>query len=80
MLLDVRKIINAPGERIDFRFELDLSDVDFGGRHPIQSPVVVTGDVRNVAGMLLLQFEASTVLKSVCDRCLKPFDQPKTVR
>ena len=80
MLLDVRKIINAPGERIEFRFDLDLSDVDFGGRHPIQNPVVVTGDVRNVAGMLLLSFEASTVLKSVCDRCLKPFDQPKTIR
>lgn len=80
MLLDVRKIINAPGERIEFQFDLDLSDVDFGGRHPIQNPVVVTGDVRNVAGMLLLTFEASTVLKSVCDRCLKPFDQPKTVR
>ena len=80
MLLDVRKIINAPGERIEFRFDLDLSDVDFGGRRPIQNPVVVTGDVRNVAGMLLLSFEASTVLKSVCDRCLKPFDQPKTIR
>ena len=80
MLLDVRKIINAPGERIAFQFDMDLSDVDFGGRHPIQNPVVVTGDVRNVAGMLLLSFEASTVLKSVCDRCLKPFDQPKTIR
>lgn len=80
MLLDVRKIINAPGERIAFQFDMDLSDVDFGGRRPIQNPVVVTGDVRNVAGMLLLALEASTVLKSVCDRCLKPFDQPKTVR
>ena len=80
MLLDVRKIINAPGERIAFQFDLDLSDVDFGGRRPVQNPVVVAGDVRNVAGMLLLSFEASTVLKSVCDRCLKPFDQPKTIR
>ena len=80
MLLDVRKIINAPGERIAFQFDLDLSDVDFGGRRPVQNPVVVAGDVRNVAGMLLLSFEGSTVLKSVCDRCLEPFDQPKTVR
>ena len=80
MLLDVRKIINAPGERIAFQFDMDLSDVDFGGRRPIQDPVVVTGDVRNVAGMLLLSFEAGTVLKSVCDRCLKPFDQPKAIR
>ena len=80
MRLNVQKIINAPGERIAFQFDLDLSDVDFGGRRPVQNPVVVAGDVRNVAGMLLLTFEASTVLKSVCDRCLRPFDQPKTVR
>lgn len=80
MLLNVQKIINAPGERIDFRFELDLSDVDFSGLYPAQDPVVVTGDVRNTAGMLLLQFTAGTVLRSVCDRCLKRFDNPKSVR
>lgn len=79
MLLNVQKIINAPGERIEFQFDLDLSDVDFGGRYPVQNPVVVTGDVRNVAGMLLLQFTAGTVLKSVCDRCLKRFDEAKRV-
>ena len=80
MLLNVQKIINAPGERVDFQFELDLSDVDFGGRYPVQKPVVVSGDVRNVAGMLLMQFEASTVLDAVCDRCLKEFSQNKTIR
>ena len=80
MLLNVQKIINAPGERIDFRFDLDLSDVEFGGRCPVEKPVVVTGDVRNVAGMLLLQFAADTELSCVCDRCLKDFHQRKTVR
>ena len=79
MRLNVRNIINAPGERMDFSFEMDLSDVEFGGRYPIQKPVVVTGDVRNTAGMLLLHFQASTVLSSVCDRCMKAFDNPKTV-
>ena len=80
MLLDVRKIVNAPGERIDFQFELDLSDVDFSGLYPVCDPVVVTGDARNTAEMLLLRFTASTVLQSVCDRCLKPFCNPKSVR
>lgn len=80
MLLNVQRIINAPGERMDFQFEMDLSDVDFGGLYPAQDPVVVTGDVRNTAGMLLLQFTASTTLKSVCDRCLKNFDDPRSVR
>ena len=80
MLLNVQKIINAPGERIDFQFELDLSNVDFGGLYPAQDPVVVTGDVRNTAGMLLMSFTAGTTLKSVCDRCLKSFDDPRSVR
>ncbi len=80
MLLNVQRIINAPGEQIDFQFELDLSDVDFGGLYPAQNPVVVTGDVRNTAGMLLLSFAAGTILKSVCDRCLKAFDNPCSVR
>ena len=79
MQLDVRKLIHAPGERMEFRFSLDLSDVDFGGRCPVQRPVVVTGQVRNTAGMLELTFEAFTVLDAVCDRCMKEFDLPKTV-
>ena len=80
MLLNVQRIINAPGERIDFQFELDLSNVDFGGLYPAQDSVVVTGDVRNTAGMLLMSFTAGTTLKSVCDRCLKSFDDPRSVR
>ena len=80
MLLSVKKIINAPGEGQDFLFELDLSDVEFGGLYPIDRPVVVTGGVRNIAGMLLLQFEASTVLRLVCDRCAKPFSREKAIR
>ncbi|MDE7242669.1 MAG: DUF177 domain-containing protein [Oscillospiraceae bacterium] len=79
MLLNVQKIINAPGERMDFQFELDLSGVDFGGLYPIQNPVVVTGFAENTAGMLTLRFTADSTLKAVCDRCLKPFDLPKQV-
>ena len=79
MVLNLQKIINAPGERMAFQFELDLSGVDFGGMYPIREPVVVTGQARNTAGMLTLEMEMSTVLKSVCDRCMKPFDNPRRV-
>ena len=61
MILNLQKIINAPGERMEFGFDLDLSGVDFGGLYPIQSPVVVAGEVRNTAGMLTLEMEMSTV-------------------
>ncbi len=79
MRLNVKKIMNTPGERIDFHFTMDLSDVDFGGVCPVIHPVLVEGSVRNTAGILLLSMRMETVLRSVCDRCGKEFDNPKTV-
>jgi len=79
MQLDVKKLIHAPGEKVEFRFSLDLSDVDFGGRYPVRQPVVVTGQVRNIAGMLVLNFDAASTLDAVCDRCMKEFSMDKKV-
>ena len=75
MILDVKRIINTPGGRIPFEFSEDFSDVDFGGVCPAVRPVLVVGQVRNIAGMLRLQMELTTTLSSVCDRCGAPFDQ-----
>lgn len=76
MLLDVKRIVNTPGGRIDLRFEQDFSDVDFGGVCPAVRPVSVVGQARNIAGMLRLELELDTTLAAVCDRCGKPFDLP----
>ena len=79
MQLDVKKLIHAPGEKMEFSFTLDLSDVDFGGRYPVRQPVVVTGQVRNIAGMLILNFDAASELDAVCDRCMREFPLNKKV-
>lgn len=76
MRLNVRKIMNAPGERMDFHFSMDLSRVDFGGVCPAVRPVLVEGAVRNTAGVLSLSLRMTTTLRSVCDRCGKVFDHP----
>lgn len=55
MLLSVREIINTPGKKISFQFSMDLSCVEFGGYCPVAEPVVVTGTVRNMAGVLVMQ-------------------------
>ena len=75
MVLDVKRIINTPGGRVPFEFSEVLSDVDFGGVCPAVRPVLVVGQVQNIAGMLRLQMELSTTLSSVCDRCGIPFDK-----
>ena len=79
MILDVRSILHTPGKRLDFRFELDLSDVEFAGRRPISRPVAVEGEVRNSADVLTLTMTARTTLDAVCDRCGKAFLQDKAV-
>ena len=80
MRLNLKHIINVPGGVCPFSYALDLSDLEFGGAHPIDHPVQVTGQVRNMAGALVLEGTAATTLHLVCDRCAKPFAREKTVR
>ena len=79
MLLNVKPILHTPGKRLDFQFELDLSDMAFSGRYPISRPVAVSGEVRNTAGILELTLNARSTLDAVCDRCGKAFVQEKDV-
>ena len=79
MILDVKPILHTPGKRLDFRFEADLSDLEFSGRYPISRPVFVTGEVRNTAGILDLEMTLRSELDSLCDRCGKAFLQDKEV-
>lgn len=73
MRLNLKDIINVPGVVRPFMFQMDLSSLDFGGVHPIDQPVSVAGQVRNMAGALLLEGKVSTTLHLTCDRCMKPF-------
>ena len=79
MLLNVKPILHTPGKRLDFQFELDLSDMEFSGQYPISRPVAVSGEVRNTAGILELTLNARSTLDAVCDRCGKAFVQEKDV-
>ena len=79
MRLDLKSIINIPDAQKTFRFQVDLSDLDFYGRHPITQPVLAEGSVTNHAGALVLEGTARSVLDLVCDRCGKAFSREKVV-
>ena len=68
MRLNLKDIIHVPGAVRPFVFQLDLSDLEFSGIRPIDRPISVTGQVRNMAGALVLEGTASTTLHLVCDR------------
>lgn len=79
MLLDVKPILHTPGGRLEFQFDLDLSDVEFSGRYPVSHPLSVSGEVRNAADVLHLDLTAQTTLDAVCDRCGREFSLEKEV-
>lgn len=79
MKLDLKDIILVPGAVLPFQFQMDLSHLEFGGQTPITHPVEVEGQVRNMAGALVLDAQARTTLSLVCDRCGKRFAREKTV-
>ena len=57
MRLNLREIIHVPGASLPFAFQLDLSQEEFFGEHPIPRPVQVQGRVKNVADVLVLEGE-----------------------
>lgn len=79
MRLDLREIIHVPGASLPFSFQLDLSQEEFFGEHPIPRPVTVEGSVKNIADVLVLEGEAKSLLDYTCDRCMSGFSREKTV-
>ena len=80
MRLNLQNIIHVPGASLPFAFSMDLSKEEFFGNYPVTRPVQVEGRVKNIAGMLVLEGEATTLLDCVCDRCMEPFQKEKAVR
>ena len=80
MRLNLQNIIHVPGASLPFEFSMDLSKEEFFGNYPVTRPVQVEGRVKNIAGMLVLEGEATTLLDCICDRCMEPFQKEKTVR
>ena len=79
MLFDVKPILRNPAKELTFQFEMDLSDLEFSGRHPVSRPVTVEGRVYSSADVLHLDLTARSTLDAVCDRCGKEFLQDKEV-
>ncbi len=80
MRLNVNKLLHTPDARQEVRFELDLSDLDFGGSRPVTRPVVVDCRLENKAGLLLCGMTLTTTLHCVCDRCGEEYDAEKSTR
>ena len=69
MLLDLRDIIERPGGRVPFSFELDGQALCCGSVTGFAEPPRAEGAVRNCAGVLLLEGRLHADMLCRCDRC-----------
>ena len=67
MKLDLKRIAREPGSTLPFAFQMDLSQLEWNGEHPVSQPVTVEGSVRNMAGALLLRASLTGTLSLACD-------------
>ena len=75
MLLGLSKIIDCPGASVSFSASVDLSDLRYGECNPVTEPVVAEGQVRNTAGVLVMNGSVRTTIHGICDRCANEFDR-----
>ncbi|MBR2781826.1 MAG: DUF177 domain-containing protein [Oscillospiraceae bacterium] len=75
MRLNLAKLLDRPGESLAFETQADLSDLVFGSCAPADEPVAFKGEIRNTAGVLILNGRLKSTLHCICDRCLKPFEK-----
>lgn len=76
---DLREVLHRPDASCSTEFELDMSQLEFYGDCPIQTPVKVQAIVTNHAGALTLEGTASSTLTLRCDRCNSVYKAEKSV-
>lgn len=59
----------AGEETLPFETRLDLSELEFSGARPFQTPVVIRGTAANHAGVVMIELTASYSVCAPCDRC-----------
>ena len=78
MILDMLPILSGASQQIDFDFIFTpnadsllvavYSDVDF------TEPITVTGNVKNMAGYMVLSADVKLTYHTMCARCAEPVD------
>lgn len=73
MRIDLRKIVESPGESVAFSCDLDTEDLDFEQITAYTKRPHAEGIIRNTAGVLELNGSLEAPMTCVCDRCGNDF-------
>lgn len=70
MTLEIKRVLDVVGEKLDFAGAIDLSWVVRHGAVLFPDALAVEGEISNRAGVVTLRYQISGAMPYVCDRCL----------
>ena len=79
MKFDVGEVLRNPGSAMSVSCEADMSDVDLYGETVFSSPVFLSGEVRNRAGLVTFEGSVRAVGQVSCARCLEPAEVERDI-
>ncbi|MBQ5398321.1 MAG: DUF177 domain-containing protein [Ruminococcus sp.] len=71
MLLQLKEVFLNDGSRQRFDYSLPMSDFEISGDYPFKSPVKVSAEAVNRAGLVELKINAVFDYTTRCDRCFE---------
>ena len=73
MRLNLREVIENPGNSVDFSYQPDFSGLNFECVKSIEPSISAEGRVYNSAGVMKLEGTLHVDMICICSRCLKEF-------
>lgn len=73
MIIDLESIFNVEGSFVDLDYEIDLSGEELDGAYPFKTPVRVFGRVSNIADVVEIHADVTSMLTIPCSRCAAEF-------
>ena len=71
MNVQLKELFDIIGERKTIDYSITADKLSEYGGYSFASPVVVTGEIENRAGVVTLRFKTVFTMDHTCDRCLK---------
>lgn len=75
MIIDLKRLYDIVGERVDIDYTIDDDTLNNIKGHSFSKPLTVKGAAVNRAGVVTLHYNAEFTLRDGCDRCLEEFDR-----
>ncbi|MDD6808429.1 MAG: DUF177 domain-containing protein [Oscillospiraceae bacterium] len=73
--INLEPIFNNEGMVLPIEHDIDLSEVDFFGVQPFKTPCHISGQIKNVTGIVSMDANISVDYSATCDRCACPVEK-----